>query len=125
MLKSIACSFLILITICFNTRAETFGGLGLTVAQIFDISIASKEGEIVVLGVIPGTDAEEKEVLPGDVISQIDGKNTAGVHFEDLIKSYLRGPVGSTAVLKIRRCGKNELLTISVKRTEITPPSEK
>jgi len=101
---------------------EKFGGIGLIVAQLFDPSTTSKAGELVVIDVLAETDAQKQGVQRGDVITEIDQKNTKGADFAALITKSLRGEIGSETVLKVKRSGVKELLTFKIKRVEITPP---
>lgn len=112
------CLFVI-IAFCIESFAEHFGGTGLIVAQLFDSETSTKAGETVVLGVL----TKSNEIKPGDVIVEIDGKATKGVDFVAIVNS-LRGKVGSTVKLKVKRTGIDELLIFHIIREEFTAPTK-
>ena len=68
---------------------KPFGGIGLQVVPTIN-------GNLVVLNVIEGAPAEEKGLLPGDLIFQVDNYRLHGSDFGKVISDYLWGPVGST-----------------------------
>jgi carboxyl-terminal processing protease len=92
---------------------EKFGGVGL--------KVETKGGELVVLDVLAGTDAQAQGIQRGDVIIKIDKANTHGVEFAALI-GKLRGTIGSEVILEVKRAGTQKLLTFKVKRAEIVYP---
>ena len=120
MLKS-TIAFLFLLSVAVSAN-ERFGGIGLSVAQLFDPLSETKNGELVVLDVVPGTDAQVKGIQRGDVITKIDQVNTAGADFGTLVTNNLRGAVGSESVLEIRRAGTSDIITVTVTRVEIKYP---
>ena len=97
---------------------EKFGGVGLSVSQLFDPASKTKAGELVVLDVLSGTDAQTKGILRGDIITKIDKISTNDADFRTLI-SKLRGSIGSEVVLEIKRAGTQKTLTFKIKRSEI------
>ncbi len=114
-----------LVIVAASARAnESFGGIGIALAQLYDSSSSSHRGELVVLHVIEETPAASSGIRQGDVITHVDGEATGGVEFEQLILTKLRGPVGSKIELTIKRYGSEGPLTFTVSRTEITHRSE-
>ena len=101
---------------------EKFGGLGLSVAQLFDPNVANNRGPLIVLYALPDGPAKKAGLTGGDIVTHIDGTSTEGLEFDDLINNRMRGPVGSKAVLKIKRARTREDLTISIIRVEMTHP---
>ena len=97
---------------------EKFGGVGLSVAQLFDPATKTKAGELIVLDVLAGADAEAKGILRGDIIAKIDQVSTKDVDFETLV-GKLRGSVGSEVALEVKRAGVQEVLTFKIKRSEV------
>jgi len=99
---------------------EKFGGLGMSVAQIFDPDVENKMGSLVVLDVLEGTPAAERGIQKGDVITQIDGEPTKGKTFEHLILEKLRGKIGSKVDIVVERAGVKTPLNFNLTRVEIT-----
>jgi carboxyl-terminal processing protease len=122
--KPLFISLFIIIALCFQSSAERFGGAGLIVAQLFDPATSTKAGETVVLGVLPDGSAKTQGVKPGDVIVEIDEKVTRGVEFDAIVNS-LRGKIGSTVKLKIKRTGTDTLLSFTITRAEYSAPAAK
>lgn len=104
---------------------EEFGGLGLTIAQLYDQEARGHRGNVVVLNVHPGSPAEEKGIQKGDVILRIDGEALAGMKFERIVLKKMRGRTGSESELVIRRDGLEKPIAVRVTRTRITYPPEK
>jgi carboxyl-terminal processing protease len=107
-----------------TARGEEFGGFGLVVAQLFDGDAAGHMGEIVVLHVPRESGAYKAGIRAGDVIVEVDGVKTAGNAFGDIVLNRLRGKVGSSSNLKVRRAPEGTILAFDVVRTRITyaPP---
>lgn len=100
---------------------ERFGGVGLKVAQLFDPTTKTKAGELVILEVLAGADASAKSLIPGDIIIKIDQMTTKDADLVTLVNK-LRGSAGSEVVLQVKRATMRELLTFTVKRSEIVDP---
>lgn len=75
-----------------------------------------KSGQLVVTGVVNSGPADLKGVLPGDVITHIDGIESEEIPFGDIIDHYMRGDIGSSVQLSIRRSGLSEVLEIKINR---------
>lgn len=52
-------------------------------------------GELVVLGVLPKSSAQQAGLAPGDLLIAVDGNKLRGSRFEDVAKKYLWGKPGS------------------------------
>lgn len=74
------------------------GGVGLQV-----VPIAS--GEIVVIAVLPKSPAAQARILPGDLITAVDGKSLRGSNFADVTRSRLWGRAGSKVKITWQRPG--------------------
>ena len=105
--------------------AEEFGGFGMVVAQLYDTGSPGNMGGTVILHVPQDSEAYKAGLRAGDVILEVDGRQTAGRIFGDVILNSLRGAVGSSADLKVKRAPGNEALTFRVRRTLVTYPPEK
>jgi carboxyl-terminal processing protease len=89
-----------------QTRGE-FGGLGIEVTQ--------ENGLIKVVTPIDDTPAFRAGLKPGDYITHLDGKPLVGLTLQESV-DMLRGKVGSTIVLTIRREGTAEPIKVSLTR---------
>lgn len=89
---------------------EKAGGIGLMVTQTYDSQSDNKIGPLVVLYVIEGTPALQQGVEKGDIITHINGNPTAGKNFQDLVVNELRGPIGTTITLTIKRANQKEAI---------------
>jgi C-terminal processing protease CtpA/Prc len=102
--------------------SEEFGGLGMMVAQLYDVEVENGRGDIVVLGVLPKSPAAKAGVRAGDTITHIDGEAVLGRTFDDIVTGELRGLVGTTSKLTIRRPLKENPIYVVLKRVRITSP---
>ncbi len=73
-----------------------FGGLGIRILVV--------DGILTVVGVIDGSPAAKVGLVEKDQILQIDGEDTLNMSVDDAV-ARLRGDVGATAVLLVRREG--------------------
>jgi carboxyl-terminal processing protease len=89
-----------------------FDGIGATVA--------SQNGQIVIVAPIEGTPAERAGLTAGDVILEVDGESTDGWTQEKAVLK-IRGPRGSTVKLKIRH--NTDEKTLDIERDAITVQS--
>ncbi len=85
-----------------------FEGIGATVA--------SQNGQIVIVAPIENTPAERAGLKPGDAILEVDGESTEGWTQEKAVIK-IRGPRGTTVKLKIRH--EKEEKTLEIERDEI------
>lgn len=85
-------------------------GVGIQISQ------DEESKNIVVVSPIEGTPAAEAGILSQDVITAIDGESTEGMDVNDAV-SRIRGPVGSSVTLSIRRG--DEEFNYELRRTRI------
>lgn len=83
---------------------QEFGGLG--------IYITVREGRLTVIAPIEGTPAFEAGLMPGDVITAIDGESAESITTAEEAVQVLRGPKGSEVTLTLDRHGATEEVTI-------------
>lgn len=86
-----------------------FEGIGATVA--------SQNGQIVIVAPIEGTPAERAGLKAGDAILEVDGESTEGWTQEKAVIK-IRGPRGTNVKLKVRHSGGGEV-TLDIDRDEI------
>ena len=89
-----------------ETRGE-FGGLG--------IEISMESGVVRVISPIDDTPASEAGIKAGDYIVKIDGTQVQGKSLMEAVK-LMRGPVGSSIKLTVRRKGEKKSLTFVIVR---------
>jgi carboxyl-terminal processing protease len=81
-----------------KSRTEgVFGGIGVEVW-------ATDEG-LEVLSRVQGSHAAEEGILPGEIITQVDGQSTRGVPLVEAVNNLLNGQPGSEIVLTIKTPG--------------------
>jgi carboxyl-terminal processing protease len=86
------------------------------------ISIQVVGGDITVFSLFEGSPAYQKGLRRGDVIAQIEGKDTKGWTSDDAVR-MLRGPRGTSVNIAIRRAGYDQPIELSVVRDEIHIPT--
>jgi len=108
-------------------NGEKFGGFGIVVSRLYDSDAPGNMGPIVVLHVPQDVEAYKAGIQAGDVILEIDGRQTAGREFGDIVFNSLRGEVGSSSELRIKRAPGDKTMMVTIKRTLIThtPGQEK
>jgi CubicO group peptidase (beta-lactamase class C family) len=87
-----------------------FGGLG--------VDVAIKENVLKVVSPLPNTPAAKAGVLSGDVITHVNGEPTQGMELNQAI-AKMRGPVNTTARLRIARKGQDTPIEIEIVRGAI------
>ncbi|MGJ3246970.1 MAG: carboxyl-terminal processing protease CtpC [Elainellaceae cyanobacterium] len=100
-----------------NMQIDTSGeltGVGIQISQ------DEETDELIVVSPIEDTPAFEAGMLARDVIVEIDGESTAGMDINDAV-NRIRGPVGSTVTLTVRRDGEQLDFAIERARIEIHP----
>ena len=102
-----------------SMKTETsgkFGGLG--------IEVGMESGVIKVISPIDNTPASEAGLKAGDYIVQINGAQVQGKSLIDAV-DLMRGPVGSSIELTVRRRGKKKVLIFNITRQIIEIQSVK
>ena len=73
---------------------------------------------LTVVSAIPGTPSDRLGLSPGDVIIEIDGKNTWGITNEE-VQRKLKGKGGTSVAVKVRRSGLEQPLSFNIVREKI------
>jgi carboxyl-terminal processing protease len=89
-----------------QTKGE-FGGLG--------IEVTMEDGVVKVVSPIDDTPAAKAGIKPGDLITHLDRKPVQGMSLSEAVDT-MRGKVGTTIELAVRREGKDAPMFIKVKR---------
>ena len=93
-----------------------FGGLG--------IEVSMESGVVKVISPIDDTPASRAGIKAGDYIIKIEGTQVQGKTLSDAV-DLMRGPVGSTIELTVRRRGQKKALTFNITREIIEIQSVK
>ena len=88
------------------------------------IEIGVRDGLLTVIAPLKGTPADKAGIMAGDVILEVDGKQTALLTIEEAIE-FIRGEKGTTVILTISREGESEPIKIPVVRERIDVPAIK
>ncbi len=91
-----------------------FEGIGAMVTM-------TEDGYLKIESLMPGQPAEKAGVKPGDLILAVGDKSIVGLGLYEAI-SFVRGPAGSEAELKIAREGEPDPIYITVTRASIEVP---
>lgn len=97
-----------------NELQGTFSGIG---AQLGEDS----NGNLEVIAPIAGTPAAKAGLLPHDIITAINGKDTSGLSIDTAVDD-IRGPQGTKVTLAVVRGGTQQL-SFTITRDNITVPS--
>ncbi len=95
---------------------NTFSGTGVSVTSLY-----GQMGPFTVLGTLPGSPAAEMDIVNGDELLAVDGKDTATM---DIYKAteLMRGPAGTTVTLSFRRPSENRTFSVTIPRRVIALP---
>lgn len=94
-------------------QAKEFGGIGIYIELDRD-----DENRLTVFEPIEGTPAYEAGLMAGDKVMTIDGESTDNIDL-DKAQSKIRGELGTTVVLEVKRKGEAKWLKIPVVRGKI------
>lgn len=97
--------------------ANNFGGIGID-------GIPWADGRIVVKQLVAGGPAHLAGLKVGDIITHIDGKETAGSNFREMVDHRLRGRAGTPVTIKVRRPGATKPLTFKLVRRQLILPAK-
>jgi len=86
--------------------------------QGLGMQIDSRDSRIVIISPIEGTPAYRRGLHAGDIIWEIDGKETEGMPTSEAV-GMMRGEAGSTVTLLIKRAGIDEKLEYVLERAVI------
>ncbi|MCP4423764.1 MAG: S41 family peptidase [Chloroflexi bacterium] len=81
----------------------------------------NEEGFFEIVTPIEGQPADLVGLLPGDIVSEVDGESVIGLSFDEIIM-MVRGPSDTTVVLTIARAGEAEPLEFSIVRATYEVP---
>ncbi len=105
-----------------DTTKGQFGGVGLSISKPFE-STAEKPAYVEVASPVEDTPGFRAGIQAGDLIISANGTDTSTITMDEVL-DILRGPVGETVDLVIRR-GKNIEFPVTLKRAIIEVPTVK
>jgi len=82
----------------------------------------NESGNVIIVRPFEGGPAEQAGLLPGDVILEVEGTDTAGLTLEQAV-SEIRGPAGTPVRLLVGRDGLQEPFEVELVRAQIEIPS--
>lgn len=91
-----------------------FEGIGASVTEV--------EGQIIVLGPLPGSPAFHAGLKAGDVVVSVDGTSIEGLTLEETV-ALIRGPKGTPVVLGVSRAGISRPVEVAIVRETISVSS--
>ena len=108
-------SILLLTGPAWSAGSTVFGGVGID-------GVPNADGTIVVKQLVLGGPAHLAGIRAGDVITRIDGTETAGKDFKFLVERRLRGRAGTPVVIKVRRPGNPKEMSFTMVRRQLAVP---
>lgn len=81
-----------------------------------------ENGELIVADTLPGSPAESAGVMPGDIITNVDGKDIVGQNIFEVVKK-IRGPRDSHVGITVLRKDELTPLNFDIVRADIKVPS--
>jgi len=81
-----------------------------------------RDGQTIIVAPIEGSPAEAAGIRPGDVILAVDGASTEGWGVDEL-RTAVRGPAGTTVMLRVLHPGESEPVDLTITRAEVEVPS--
>lgn len=95
---------------------STAGSIGLTITK-------NAAGATVIVATLPGSAAAQADIAPGDELVSINGRSIREIGLAEAI-NMLRGAIGSTARIGVRRPGSDRPAELLLeRRTNLSPPS--
>src|SRR5215203_96167 len=79
------------------------------------------ENALTIVSPMPGSPAEEVGLLPGDVLTAVDGTSLEGMTIKDA-QTLVQGPEGTTVELTLARPGQADPFNVTVERRRIDTP---
>ncbi|MBP7584911.1 MAG: PDZ domain-containing protein [Spirochaetes bacterium] len=87
--------------LCAGCTGDEFGGLGIEVPS--GGGFVTEENPYRIVSVYEGGTGHRAGLLPGDIITAVDGRELRGMQHEHIVKNMLRGRAGTLVVLGIKR----------------------
>ena len=85
------------------------------------LELSIQNGALTVVRPLPGSPGERAGIRAGDVVAQVDGRDTAGLPLPEAV-ALLRGTPGTRATLTLQRPGKTDAITAQPVRGPVQAP---
>ena len=95
-----------------DQMANAYVGIGITIT-------AREDGYLDIIGVTEGAPAEQAGILPGDILTAVDGQDCAELGM-DGTRNLVRGEEGTTVAITVRR--EEQEITVDVTRAYFETP---
>lgn len=92
-------------------------GIGVQVSQNAYTKIMN------VVKVFKGTPAEKAGMLPGDILTAVDGKDVVGMDLSIVVSDYIKGEEGTEVTVTVYRETSEEYLDLAMKRAIVQNPT--
>ena len=86
------------------------------------VLLGEKDGQPIIVSVVPDSPAQAAGLKAGDVITAVDGKSTVGLPPDQLV-DMVRGDAGTQVAVTVQRPSTGETLTFNITRAKINFPS--
>jgi carboxyl-terminal processing protease len=86
------------------------------------VLLGEKDGQTIVVSVVPGSPAEAAGLKAGDIIESVNGTSTVGLTPDELVEQ-VRGEEGSQVSVTVQRPSTGEQLDFTITRAKIQFPS--
>lgn len=83
------------------------------------VAVGVRDGKLTIITPMDDSPASKAGILPGDIIAQVDGKDTEGMSVFDL-DELLIGPAGSTVAVTVLHVGESEPRTLTITRGPVS-----
>lgn len=80
--------------------------------------VIERDGQVMILGPLPGSPADQAGLRPGDIVLEVDGRSLEGINLFDAV-NLIRGPKDSEVILHILRAGDPTPFDVPVVRDTI------
>lgn len=99
-----------------ESTSGSYSGIGVTVSQNAETKV------ITVVKPFEGAPGAEAGMLPGDIVTQVDGKDISGLDINTVV-SYIKGEEGTTVKIQVYRESDNDYHELTVTRAKIEVPT--
>ncbi len=103
----------------FEALMESYSG---TMSGIGVVVTLDEEERVVVISVIEDAPASKQDIMPGDVITRVNGEDISGFSLE-MVVSLIKGPSGTEVTITIFRPEENRTFEVTIRRAQFYVPN--